>query len=107
VINEALLREGQERADALVAEVALALRDADPVDADLHVRLLALQNAAVRAAGRVPGLQVAAIAAAREAALRAAGEEGCGLLDQVRCGDWIVGQVARAFHAPSPPAKPH
>jgi hypothetical protein len=107
MIDEALLREGQRRGDDLIEEVALSLRDADCPDADLKVRLIALKTGAVRAAGRVPDLQMAALAAAREAAERAAGEEGCGLLDRVRCGDWMVGQVARAFHKPTPPIKLH
>ncbi|HEX2526914.1 MAG TPA: hypothetical protein VHL31_11550 [Geminicoccus sp.] len=107
VIDEALLREGQRRSDDLIEEVALSLRDADRLDADLQVRLVALKTAAVRAAGCVPDLQMAALAAAREAAERAAGEEGCSLLERVRCGDWMVGQVARDFHTPTLPIKPH
>jgi hypothetical protein len=107
VINPELLKQAEERSNDLIDEVALSLRDADPVDADLHIRLLALQKAAVRAAGRAPDLQVAALAAAREAALRAAGEEGCGILDQVKRGDWIVQRLALAFHTPSPSPKPH
>jgi hypothetical protein len=107
MIDKALLREGQRRGDDLIEEVALSLRDADRLDADLNVRLIALKAAAVRAAGHVPDLQMAALAAAREAAERAAGEEGCSLLDRVRCGDWMVGQVAHAFHTPSSPIKLH
>ncbi|WP_191057572.1 hypothetical protein [Geminicoccus harenae] len=102
VITSELLRQAEERSNDLIDEVALCLRDADPVEADLHVRLLALQRAAVRAACHVPDLQVAALAAAREAAQRAAGEEGCSVLDRVRCGDWIVAQTLRAFHKPDP-----
>ncbi|WP_222184993.1 hypothetical protein [Geminicoccus harenae] len=55
----------------------------------------------------MPDLQIAALAAAREAAERAAGEEGCGLIDRVRAGSWVVGQVARSFHKPAPRPKPH
>jgi hypothetical protein len=107
VITPELLRQAEERSNDLIDEVALCLRDADPVEADLHVRLLALQKAAVRAACHVPDLQIAALAAAREAAERAAGEEGYGLLDRVRAGGWVVGQVAQAFHKPDLKPKPH
>ncbi|WP_159709829.1 hypothetical protein [Geminicoccus flavidas] len=84
----------------LQAEIDLILRHADPVNADLSTRLVALEQAALQAQGGVPDLMLAAMAAARQAAEQAAGEEGCGLRERIRAGDWIVGRLATAFHEP-------
>ncbi len=100
IVSETARQAGEQLADDLQSEIALTLRHADPVDADLSTRLVALERAALRAQGGVPDLMLAAMAAAREAAEQAAGEEGCSLRERVKAGDWIVGRLARAFHEP-------
>jgi hypothetical protein len=107
LVSEAARRAGEQLADDLQSEISLTLRHADPVDADLSTRLVALEQAALRAQGGVPDLMLAAMAAARQAAEQAAGEEGCSLRERIRAGDWIVGRLARAFHEPTPPPLQH
>jgi len=102
-----LLKEGEERADDLIGEIALALRFADPLDADLMARLTALEAAALRAVGGAPDLQLAALIAARAAAEMAAGSEGFGIRDRVRFGDNMTARLLQAFHKPPPPHLPH
>jgi hypothetical protein len=107
VIDEALLREGQERAEDHLSEVAGLLRRADPIDEDLRVRMVALEQAAIRAARGSPDLIMPALVAAREAMEAAAGGEGYGLRTRIQWGDEIFFRLLRRFHQPSPPSKPH
>jgi hypothetical protein len=107
IVSEAARQAGEQLADDLQAEISLSLRHADPVDADLSTRLVALEQAALRAQGGVPDLMLAAMAAAREAAEQAAGEEGCSLIERVKAGNWIMGRLARAFHEPPSRPLPH
>ncbi|WP_027133425.1 hypothetical protein [Geminicoccus roseus] len=102
-----LLKEGQARADDAVGEIALALRLADPLDADLLTRLMALEAAALRAVGGAPDLQLAALVAARAAAEMAAGSECLGIRDRVRLGDHMVARLLATFHEPAPPPLRH
>ena len=98
---------GEALADEQINELVAALRLADPVDGGLEARLVALEGAAILAAGGDAANALAAVVAARQAAERVAGEEGADLLDRVRCGDIMVNQLISALRPAAAPAPTH